>query len=133
MSENGNEPGLIRRNLGTIIILAICIAAYSFFTNVYLSMVAYFALSMCLVSFCDMYANDLIKLILIVGLPLAASGFSAAYKIFLCGVLLQTMSINPDKIYMYSTLRRRYGGLFTAVGILLLITGVVMGIYNLFT
>ena len=64
---------------------------------------------------------------------IAASGFSAAYKIFLCGVLLQTMGVNRDKIYMYSALRRRYGSLFAAVGTMMAITGVVMGIYNLFS
>jgi len=131
MNENEQEPGIIRRHFGTILILAICLAAYSFFTNIYLSMIAYLALSMCLVSFCDIYANDLIKLLLIIGMPLAAGNFSVAYKIFLCGILMQTMGINQDKIYMYSSMRRRYGSLFAALGTLLLLTGAVMGIYNI--
>ena len=41
--------------------------------------------------------------------------------------------VNRDKIYMYSALRRRYGSLFAAVGNMMAITGVVMGIYNLFS
>ena len=95
-------------------------------------MIAYGILSFCLVAYNDLYGSDLIKVALIFIMPFAFNDFSTAYRIALCGFLMQSMGIDTDKMHQYSPFRREFGSLFMIVGTILTLAGITWGIYNVF-
>lgn len=105
----------------SVLLFVALIAAYNFFTNIYIEMLLYSFIAVSLVT-TSLYFHLFLAIVVFIGVCIYPP-FSIAYKIFLFGVILSVVrgKLHGSKVYLLDNI----------AGVAIVV-GVAMGFYNIF-